>query len=55
MTDEEKKAVNKTIALIECVILALERLNMTDCEYITETLRETRKYTDKLYESCEGE
>lgn len=47
---EVKEAVIKIMALNEVAILALEKINETDSQNVVEVLRETRKYTSKLYE-----
>ena len=55
MNDEIAEATLKIIALVETSITALETLNMTESENVCTVLKETRKYTDKLYiEFVEG-
>ena len=55
MSEDVKRAVEKTQALVETAILALEKINETEANNVAEVLRETREYTDKLYaEICEG-
>ena len=55
MNEDVKRAVEKTQALIETAILALDKINETEANNVAEVLRETREYTDKLYaEICEG-
>jgi hypothetical protein len=56
MSEDVKRAVEKTQALVETAILALDKINETEANNVAEVLRETREYTDKLYaEICEGE
>lgn len=55
MSEDVKRAVEKTQALVETAILALDKINETEANNVAEVLRETREYTDKLYaEICEG-
>lgn len=49
MNDEIAEAVLRTIALVETSCSALEKLNMTETDNVCIVLKETRKYTDKLY------
>ena len=56
MSEDVKRAVEKTQAFVETAILALDKINETEANNVAEVLRETREYTDKLYaEICEGE
>ena len=49
MNEDVKRAVEKTQALVETAILALDKINETEANNVAEVLRETREYTDKLY------
>jgi hypothetical protein len=56
MSEDVKRAVEKTQALVEVAILALDKINETEANNVAEVLRESREYTDILYaEICEGE
>ena len=49
-----KEAIEKTMDLIEAAILALEKINATETICVETLLKETRKYTDQLYENMEA-
>lgn len=49
-----KKAVYKINDIVEVSIMALERLNCVEGNSVSETLKETRKYSSALLDALDG-
>lgn len=49
-----KEAVYKINDIVEVSIMALERLNCNEGNRVSETLKETRKYSDALLDALDS-